>query len=67
MTILRAVLGELLSMFIADLRLTLAVLALISLAAALVGRAGPHVAGAVLLAGSLGLLVLAVLVAARRR
>lgn len=67
MTILRDVLRELLSMFIADLRLTLAVLGLIALAAALAGRAGAPVAGAVLLAGSLALLVLAVLVAAHRR
>lgn len=67
MTILRAVLGVILAMFIADLRLTLAVLALIALTAALAGGPGPAVAGAALLAGSLALLVLAVLAAARRR
>ena len=66
MSLLREVLGELLSMFVADLRLTLAVLALIALTAVLAGLAGAGVAGLALLAGSLAILVAAVLVAARR-
>lgn len=67
MTILREVLAEMIGMFVADLRLTLAILALVALTALLAGPlgAGGAIAGAVLVLGSLGLLVGAVLFAAR--
>jgi len=68
MTILREVLSELVGMFVADLRLTVAILTLIAVTAALAGPlgAGGAVSGAVLLAGSLALVVATVLMAARR-
>jgi hypothetical protein len=69
MTVLRDVLAELFSMFVADARLTASVLAVVALAALLIFAAhvGALSAGAVLLIGCLGVLVEAVLREARRR
>ena len=66
MTILRDVLAELWSMFLGDLRLSLSVLALIAVAAALVS-ATPLGAGLLLLAGCLGILAATTLRAARQK
>ena len=61
MTIIIAVLKELFAMFVADTRLTLAILLLVAIVAGLVGSgAAPVIGGAVLLAGSLAILVLSV-------
>ncbi|MCR8722937.1 hypothetical protein [Frigidibacter sp. ROC022] len=66
MSILRDVLAELFGMFVADLRLTLAVLAVVALAAVLALRLGqPELAGGELLLGCLAVLAASVLRAAR--
>jgi len=69
MTVLREVLRELLSMFVADARLSAAILAVVAVAAlllrALPGQ--PLVSGAALLVGSLLVVVTGVLRAARAR
>lgn len=59
MTLLRDIVGELVGMFVADARLTGAILALVSIMAGLVLWAGlpPLLGGAGLLAGSLLILV----------
>lgn len=69
MTILLEVAKELLGMFLADFRLTAAILALVLLVAVLVDGAGidPVVAGALLLGGCLLILIEAVTRAARQR
>jgi hypothetical protein len=68
MRALRAVLGQLLSLFVEDRGLALAILAVVVFAAALVGLR-PELcleAGAVLLFGCIGVLVANVMRAARR-
>lgn len=67
MTILKDVLAELFGMFVADARLTLAILAVVALAAALIdlAHAAPLVGGATLLLGCLGVMIAAVVLAAR--
>ena len=61
MTILIGVLKELIAMFVADVRLTLAILTLVAAVAGLIGvGVAPVLGGVVLLAGSLAILVLAV-------
>lgn len=69
MTILKDVLAELFGMFVADARLTLAILGVVALAAGLidVGGIAPLVGGAVLLAGCLGVMIAAVLWSARQK
>ena len=68
MSLFREVLAGLLGMFVADARLSLAILGLVGLSAAIVALGGAGLlAGAVLLFGSLGLVVGAVLRAARRK
>lgn len=69
MTIIRDVLAELLAMFVADARLTAAVLALVAVVAALerAFAATPLIGGGVLLTGCLGVLVGSVVLAARAR
>lgn len=69
MSILKDVLAELFSMFISDARLTAAILAIVAMAAALVGGTDlPHLAGGlVLLFGNIAILVLSVRRAARTR
>jgi hypothetical protein len=69
MSLLREVAGELLGMFLADARLSGAILALVALVAALVLglNVNPALAGGLLLAGSLAILVEAALREARRR
>jgi hypothetical protein len=59
MTMLKEIIAELVGMFMGDARLTLAVLALVVSAAALIKIAGvdPLGAGGVLLVGCLGLLI----------
>ena len=59
MTLARELLGELVGMFIGSARLTIAILALVALAAGLIQVAGiePLIAGATLLFGCLILLV----------
>ena len=59
MTILKEIIAELVGMFMGDARLTLAVLAIVAGAAALIEIAGvdPLGAGGVLLVGCLGLLI----------
>jgi len=68
MSILKDVLTELFGMFVADARLTVAILCVVALTAALIDLAGiaPLIAGIVLLAGCLGVMMAAVLLAARR-
>ncbi|MBZ0127826.1 MAG: hypothetical protein K8F59_01795 [Rhodobacteraceae bacterium] len=67
MSILAEVLQDLAKMFVADVRLTLAILGLIGLVSVLIALGlTPLTGGAILFAGSLGLLVAAVLSAARR-
>lgn len=68
MTILRDVLAELVAMFVSDARLTVAILALVMLAAVLIDVAGvaPVAGGAILLAGCLVLIVGSVWRAGRR-
>lgn len=69
MSILLEVLKELLSMFLADARLTGAVLALVGAVALAIGRGGvdPLLAGAGLLAGCLAILAVVTTLQARRR
>ena len=69
MTILKEVLAELFGMFVADVRITGAILAVVALAALLIDLAGasPMIGGGVLLAGCLGVLMAAVLAAAARK
>ena len=59
MTMLREIIAELIGMFMGDARLTLAVLALVAGAAALIELVGfdPLGAGGLLLVGCLGLLI----------
>ena len=59
MSITREFFKEVLGMFLADMRLTIAILVLVSLAGALAGllHAAPLVCGGVLLVGSLAILV----------
>jgi hypothetical protein len=66
MTILKDVIAELFGMFVGDARLTAAILMVVAIAASLVGLAGisPLIAGGVLLAGCLAVLIGAVLRAA---
>ncbi len=68
MSILKAVLAELLGMFVADIRLTAAILCVVAAAAVLVDLMdlAPLLGGAVLLAGCLGVTVAGVLLGARR-
>jgi hypothetical protein len=68
MSLLREIVAELIGMFLGDLRLSIGV-ALVVVASVVVARAGvggTMAAGAVLLVGCLGVLVLAVILAARR-
>jgi hypothetical protein len=69
MSIIRDVAKELLGMFLADARLTTTILILVAVVAALaVGlRVNPILCGGLLLAGSLQIVVAAVLREARRR
>jgi len=68
MSILLDVAKELLGMFLADARLTLATLVLVAgIAGLLALQAAPLLAGAVLLCGCLAILIEAVLREARRR
>jgi len=69
MTLLRDVAAELVGMFLADARLSAAILALVLLAAGLVRALGaaPLVAGGLLLGGSLAILVEAAVREARRQ
>jgi hypothetical protein len=59
MTLPKEIIAELIGMFMADSRLTLAVLAIVAGAAALIKLAGidPLGAGGILLSGCLGLLI----------
>ena len=59
MTMLKEIIAELIGMFMADARLTLAVLAIVAGAAALIelGGVDPLGAGGLLLVGCLGLLI----------
>ena len=59
MTMLKEIIAELIGMFMGDARLTLAVLAIVAGAAALIKLAGidPLGAGGILLVGCLGLLI----------
>ena len=68
MTILKDVFAELFSMFVADARLTAAILAIIAASAVLIDvlSAPPLAVGGLLLAGSLATLVISVHRAARR-
>lgn len=68
MTIIIEVLKELFAMFVADARLTLAILLLVATVAGLVGSgAGPVIGGGVLLFGSLAILVYSVIREAKIR
>ena len=68
MSILMEVARELLGMFLADARLTVATLALVALAAGLIAlQVAPLAAGALLLLGCLAILVEAAAREARRR
>lgn len=69
MTILKDVLAELFGMFVSDARLTAAVLAVVAVAAGLIGPGGvpPLIGGGVLLIGCLAVLLGAVARAARRK
>jgi Flp pilus assembly protein TadB len=69
MTLLREIAGELIGMFMADARLTLAILALVALVAGLILALGvdPLLAGGALLVGCHLILVEAALREARRR
>ncbi len=68
MSILKDVLSELFGMFVADARLTVAILCVVALTAGLVDVAGsaPLIAGVFLLIGCLSVMIAAVLWAARR-
>jgi len=65
MTILKELAAELLGMFIAEKRLAIAVLAIVAAAGLLADVAGPLIGGAVLLFGSLTLLIESVCRSAR--
>lgn len=67
MTMLTELIAELIGMFVGERRLTIAVLTIVAVAAALIDLIGVHplVAGAVLLFGSLALLLESVCRAAR--
>jgi fatty acid desaturase len=69
MTILGDVLAELFGMFVSDARMSAAVLAVVAVAAALIGPGGlpPLVGGAVLLLGCMAVLLGAVAWTARRQ
>ena len=69
MSLLKEVLAELIGMFLADLRLSVAVLVLVAVVAALVDGAGidPLLGGGLLLAGCLAILAAVTAAAARRR
>lgn len=69
MRIVGEVLSELFGMFVADARLTLAVLCLVAVVAGLVGtiKLGPLLAGGILLFGCLAIIVEAVAREARAR
>jgi len=69
MTILHDVLSVLFGMFVADARLTGAILAVVAVAAGLidVARVAPLVGGGILLAGCLAVMVTAVLATARAK
>ena len=67
MSVLGEVFAELFSMFAGDARLSLGALAVVAVAALAAAFASPLVAGTVLLAGSLAVLVINVLLAARRK
>jgi hypothetical protein len=66
MSVLRDVLEELFSMFAGDARLTIGILAVVAVSAALAVFGQPWLGGAVLLLGCLGLLFDSVLHAARK-
>jgi hypothetical protein len=67
MNIFKEVMAELISMFVADVRLTLAILGVVALAAGLIKtvNVAPLIGGAFLLAGCLGVTVAAVVWSAR--
>jgi len=69
MTLLRDIISELVAMFLADFRLSGAILALVLLVAGLIRAAGaePLIGGGALLAGSLLILVEAAVREARRQ
>ncbi len=69
MNILKDVLSELFSMFVADARLTVAILATVALAAVLIDATSlpPFAGGAVLLLGCVAVLFLSVRREAKRR
>jgi len=69
MNILKDVLAELLKMFVGDIRLTAAILAIVLAAAALIDitRLPPLAGGVALLVGCLAVLVISVVREARRR
>lgn len=69
MTILKDILAELYGMFVADARLTMAILGVVALAAGLidVGVVAPLIGGVVLLAGCLGIMIGSVLWSARQQ
>ncbi|MBL6939017.1 MAG: hypothetical protein ISS15_18270 [Alphaproteobacteria bacterium] len=67
MSVLAEVFAELFSMFAGDARLSLGALAVVALAAAAAWFAAPLVAAAVLLLGSLAVLVVNVMLAAWRQ
>ena len=69
MTLISEVLAELLGMFLADIRLTVAILALVASDGTAIGlhAVGPMAGGGILLAGCLVLLVASVAWAARKR
>ena len=66
MSVLRDVLEELFSMFMGDARLSIGALLVVGAAAALVYAGQPLLAGAILLLGSLSLVLGSVLYAARK-
>ena len=69
MSILKDVLIELFGMFVADARLTIAILCVVALTGGLIDLAGtaPLIGGVFLLAGCLGVTIAAVLWTARRK
>jgi uncharacterized membrane protein YhhN len=67
MSLLRDILSELYSMFAGDSRLAIGVLVVVGASAGAAAFASPAAAGAVLLAGSVAMLVGSVLLSARKR
>jgi hypothetical protein len=69
MSILKDVLAELFGMFVADARLTVAILCIVAVSAGLIDIAGvtPLIGGGALLAGCLGVTIYGVLSASRRK